>query len=178
MSEKKRWPLITAQALADELCSALSPACERIAIAGSVRRQRPDPADIELLCVPKTGDTVFGGEALDRLILDMMFAGVLDYRLNRRGSRQYGPENKFLVHVPSGIGVDVFSVPPEQWGMGLVIRTGPAEMNIKMMSRFLEMGYRGRVYGVRNRQGEELECPTEEGVFALLGWPWKEAWER
>lgn len=54
---------------AEALVAALAPACERIEIAGSIRRKRPDPSDIELVAISKTvqweapGDqaVLFGG---------------------------------------------------------------------------------------------------------------------
>ncbi|MBU2597552.1 MAG: hypothetical protein KJ757_08345 [Planctomycetes bacterium] len=52
-----------AKAIAEELKSLLEPACERITIAGSIRRQKPDVGDIELLCIPKYVD---GVDQLDR----------------------------------------------------------------------------------------------------------------
>lgn len=37
----------------------------------------------------------------------------------------------------------------------------------------------GHAYGgISNRQGIMMDCPTEERVFALLGWDWIEPKER
>ena len=41
------------RAVADQLVDLLEPYCERIQIAGSVRRKKPYVKDIELLCVSK-----------------------------------------------------------------------------------------------------------------------------
>ncbi|GAI50844.1 unnamed protein product, partial [marine sediment metagenome] len=42
-----------AKVIAENLRSLLAPVCARITIAGSIRRQKPEVGDIELLCVPK-----------------------------------------------------------------------------------------------------------------------------
>ena len=42
-----------AKAIAEELKSLLEPACEKMVIAGSIRRQKPEVGDIELLCIPR-----------------------------------------------------------------------------------------------------------------------------
>jgi len=155
-----------AKAIAEELISLLSPCCNRIAIAGSIRRQKPDVGDIELLLIPR-------GDCLDNVLKDLMGKEILAMRLNKRGSRTYGPQNKLMVHLPSGIGVDIFSTSEENWGMALFVRTGPKEWNIKAMSRFRQLGMQGHAYGgVTLRNGLPFECPTEVLVFNLLGWPY------
>lgn len=155
-----------AKALAEELIPLLSPACERIAIAGSIRRQKPGVGDIELLVIPKEG-------LLDSCISSLVDGGLLGYRLNKRGSRTYGPKNKFMVHIATGIGIDIFTSAAENWGMALFVRTGPKEWNIKAMSRFHQLGMQGHAYGgVTLSNGVPFECPTEAIVFNLLGWPY------
>ncbi len=174
-----RWPLRDAEQVADDLVRLLAPRCERIQIAGSIRRKRPQVKDIELLCVSKawSSQDLFGGLAtngyeldlkLDELVAD---GSVLKKRPNKAGRYSYGEKNKLLTHVPSGIPVDIFSAPATNWGMALVVRTGPKEMNIRMMARFKEMGMRGHAYGgVTDQDGTEIECPSEAKVFELLGW--------
>ncbi len=55
----------------------------------------------------------------------------------------------------------------------MVVRTGPAAFNIRMMSRFRSLGMRGHAYGgVTGQAGETILCPTEAQVFELLGWPY------
>ncbi len=128
--------------------------------------------DIELLCIPRATDNLFYADALDLSLKAMLAEGTLAQRPNTKGAVTYGPKNKLLVHVPSGIPVDVFSTDARNWGMSLVVRTGPAEFNVRMMARFKSIGFAGHAYGgVTSRNGEELDCPDEETVFRLLGWP-------
>ena len=173
--------LALAKEVADQLVRLLAPHCERIAVAGSIRRRRPDVKDIELLCASKVTSTadLFGravtnwyflNKKLDALVAD---GSVLKKRANKSGRYTYGAQNKLLVHVPSGIPVDVFSSSTNNWGMSLVVRTGPKDFNVRMMSRFRELGMRGHAYGgVTDRNGNDVECPDEATVFGLLGWPW------
>ena len=170
---KRRHPLNESEAVAQELRTILGPACQRIEVAGSIRRRVPQVGDIELLCVSGTGgNQLLGGyPPLDQAILGLIETGVLAYRLDQRGRRTFGPWNKYLVHRPSGIPVDIFSTTAQNWGMSLLVRTGPREWNIKVMSRFKALGMRGHAYGgVTDSHDRELRCPNEEGVFRLLGW--------
>jgi len=130
-----------ARAIAEELKKLLEPACERIEVAGSIRRQKPFVRDVELLCIPKY---VVGVDQLDREIGALFVKGVLDYRRNKRGSTVYGGKNKLLLHKPSGIGVDVFSTTEECWPVALVVRTGGERTNKEIATQA--------------RAGNEISC--------------------
>lgn len=49
-----RLPLIAVVPVAEGLIRQLLPGCERIEVAGSIRRGRPDVGDIELVAIPRT----------------------------------------------------------------------------------------------------------------------------
>ena len=180
--KSKTWPLQQAREVGEELISLLLPACERIEIAGSIRRQRSMVGDIELVVVSKEAPSTslwLWRPRLDARILELIGEGVLNYRLNKKGARTFGPLNKLLVHIASGISLDLFSTTEENWGMAWIIRTGPAEFNIKMMSRFITLRMRGHAYGgVTDQHGNELPCPDEETVFRLMGWRYRPPEER
>ena len=57
-----------ARAIAEELKSLLEPGCERIPIAGSIRRRKSDIGYIELLCIPKYDGLA---DMLDREIISI-----------------------------------------------------------------------------------------------------------
>ena len=156
-----------ARAIAEELKALLQSSCDRIEVGGSIRRQKPFPNDIELLCIPRFVD---GVDQLDREIGALVVQRILGLRLNKRGSRVYGPKNKLMVHVPSGIAVDIFSSTEANWGMALFVRTGPREWNIRAMSRFRKLGMLGHAYGGISGLDGEIDCPDEEIVFRYLGW--------
>lgn len=163
--------------LLDEASPVLGPcisANPRIVIAGSMRRRRPDGGDIELLVISKVQRDLFGGIAsylLDEAVLALVHKGTLDYRLDGRGIRILGSLNKLMVHRASRIPVDIFTTTKENWGMALVVRTGSADFNKRLMARFRALGKAGHAYGgITLRDGSELECPTEEIVFREAEW--------
>lgn len=166
-----------AKAIADELVELLKPACERIVIAGSIRRRRPDVGDIELLCIPKLEE---GIDLLDRELGWLMLNGVFDHRRDKRGRIIYGPKNKLLFHKPSGIGVDIFSTTEECWPVALVVRTGGKNTNMEIASRAIERGMRFHAYGrgFTRADGSELVCHSEQDVFRAVGLRYLEPWER
>ncbi len=160
-----RYPLALASSVAKEVADLLRPGCTHIEVAGSIRRLRPDIGDCELLVIPAPWGVFeyFLSSAMDR--------GILTKRLNKKGQETFGRLNKLMLHVPSGIGIDLFSTPPENWGMAMMVRTGPAEFNIKFMARLKVLGKAGHAYGgITLADGTELACPTEGMVFQELGW--------
>lgn len=185
---KRRFLLEDADRVAADLVAQLAPSCARIAVAGSVRRRKPAVGDIELLAVPlidRMAD-LFGQPTgqqyshLDAKLEELRAGGTLALRLNIHGLRTYGPLNKLMLHVPSGIPVDLFAATPENWGMALLVRTGPAAFNVLVMTRLIKLGLRGHAYGgVTDVRGKrEIACPTEQAVFVLLNWGYMEPWER
>lgn len=166
-----------AKAIAEKIKALLESSCEKVVIAGSIRRQKPEVGDIELLIIPKY---VAGVDMLDAKIKTLIQLDVLDYRLNKRGSAIYGPKNKLLRHVESGIGVDIFSTTEECWPVALVVRTGGKISNMKIATRALERGMRFHAYGrgFTRADGSELICQSEADVFRAVGLAYREPWER
>jgi hypothetical protein len=139
---KTRIPLAEAEALAAEVVELLHPACERIEVAGSIRRRVLAPGDIEIVCIPRiervwsTNEVdLFGHYAgdpkgrelnrLDELCRDLLLDGTFHGRLDKRERAAIGPKYKRLVF--KGFALDLFAcLPPTQWGVLFAIRTGPA----------------------------------------------------
>lgn len=179
MTAGQRVTLDFARVVAGVLLKNLMPHTERMEIAGSIRREKPDIGDVELLYIPRVtmaGQASFLGDSrgvvdlLDVELQKLLRVGAFAKRLNERGYPiGYGPQNKMLTHAASGLGVDIFRATPANWGMALVVRTGPAEWNVEMMSAFRRLGMEGHAYGGMTVNGQEMECPTEASVFALLG---------
>jgi DNA polymerase (family 10) len=189
MTEKPRFPFAAAMLVAEELCTALKPHCERMAIAGSLRRQKPTVGDIELLFVAKMGVrkadllSIEEYSVADFHIGEWLRVGILAKRPNKVGVFTWGPLNKLAVHVSSGIPVDLFAEPkPEEWFRSLVIRTGPKELNKRLIESAHRNGVQVHAYGnpalVRLSTGKPLECHSERDFFALCGVPYAEPWER
>ncbi len=165
-----------AKAIAEELKRLLEPACERITIAGSIRRRKPEVGDIELLCIPKYVAEV---DQLDREIGALFIRRLLGFRLNKLGSRVYGPKNKLLVHLESGIGADIFSTTEECWPVALVVRTGGKITNQRIATAALRKGYRFHAYGSGfSTPNGEIVCHSEREVFETAGLPYQAPEER
>jgi hypothetical protein len=145
MKRDEGMPLEYARGMAGALVDLLSPACVRIEIAGSVRRQKPNPNDIELVMVPcerisrqPSLDDLLGLGKLERTNLldarcdELLKQGVLEKRPDSRGRHCWGTGIKRAVffrgkdYAP----VDLFQViEPRQWGVIYAIRTGPGDFN-------------------------------------------------
>jgi DNA polymerase/3'-5' exonuclease PolX len=179
---KTRFPIDEARTVAQSIAMRLRLACERLVIAGSIRRGKPDVGDIELLCIPKIVPTkdprdFFGSldvNLLDQSLESLIAGGYLAKRLNATGGTTYGPLNKLLVHVASGIPLDVFSTTPDCWATALVCRTGPAESNTAIATEARRRGWSWNVYGpgfTNLETGEVRPMHSEAEVFAFVGFP-------
>ena len=58
MSDLPRMPLARARAFAEKIVVELAPFCAQIEIAGSIRRQRPDCGDVDIVCLPRDATAV------------------------------------------------------------------------------------------------------------------------
>jgi DNA polymerase/3'-5' exonuclease PolX len=186
-TDKQRWPAAIAHKVAEKLAAELAPRCERIEIAGSLRRGKADVGDIEILYVPRIGQVHVPGELFpksgslaDELVEDWLARGVLTKRFNINGSTAWGTLNKLAVHVGSGIRVDLFATTAERWFVSLVVRTGSKEMNMMLAGSALRRGMQLHMYGVLEVRatGEQIIPRSEREVFELLGVSYREPAER
>ena len=189
----RRYPLAQLRAIADSLVTELLPCCERIVVAGSIRRRKATVKDIELLAVPKVarvrtdlfGD-VYAETDLLQLELELWLTeGRLRHRLGKDGKRAFGPKYKRVLyrHGDEWIPLDVFSTSADSWGLVLLERTGPAEYSKAMLAQraaggtILPFGY--RCFGnVLHRGDTPVVVPDEQAFYAICDLPYIEPWER
>lgn len=174
---KTKWPHAEALRVAEELQAMISPACKRIAIAGSLRRWKPEVGDIELLFVPILSERPDG--LFDRRIVDvcsevvekLLADGVLAKRPNVNGHFTWGERNKLAIHVPSGIPVDLFGTTEANWFVSLVIRTGSKETNLRLTNGAIRRGATLNAYGsgVTWSDGTQTAATSEQHVFEMCG---------
>lgn len=81
MSTGQRYPAPEARAAANRLIPLLADACERIEIAGSLRRGRAEVGDIELVALPVEAD------ALNTLTAQLLDAGTIQQKLYGAGQK-------------------------------------------------------------------------------------------
>lgn len=133
--------LALARSMAWSLVERLAPSCDRIEIAGSIRRDKPDVKDIELVVKPKFVEAPMPEQAsflntagpgrinaVDEAVRGWLDWGFATPRLDRNGHAAIGSSYKrLLVKGTDGdwYALDLFSViPPAQWGLIFLIRTG------------------------------------------------------
>lgn len=185
---ERKWPLAEAKRIASEIVPLLAPFCERIEIAGSIRRRRPQVGDIEILCIPKIEERPDGlfdliscdllNEECDKLLA----GGTLAKRIGKNGSTSWGPKNKLGVYVPMGIPIDIFSTDQACWWNALVVRTGGKQNNLIITTTAMRRGERFEAYGSgfsRSRDDQHIYTTTSErDVFDHLGLPYLEPHQR
>ena len=72
---------------AQEIKEILSPFCERIEIAGGIRRQKEEPHDIEIVCQPRSLPAIFTDYDNEVNMLDHTIKkGCEDYPDRKRGA--------------------------------------------------------------------------------------------
>lgn len=176
---------------AERLRRLLQPYCQRIEIAGSVRRRRLQVKDIELVCVPnmidKPGSLLPEAaeqvSALDCYLRTMTEASTSVAKDNLR-SPAWGPRYKKLRY--EGAAVDLFIVlPPAEWGLIYFLRTGPSDWSRLAVTVRSKGGWLPdslavaeghiRESGVGGQEsGRVIHTPEEIDVFGVLGMDWVE----
>lgn len=167
-------PLIQAEEFAGELIIALRDSCERIQIAGSIRRQRSMIGDIEIIAIPKVRyvTDLFGHRTPDGYHINATISQFVN-----KGTRiiKNGDRFKQLI-LSNGMQLDLFLVlPPAQWGVILALRTGPERFSKFIATTYEKHGSlppgcvmnKGGIY----RNGELIPMPNEENFLSLLGFP-------
>lgn len=179
---KTKFPHAEALAVAEELQAMIAPACHRIAIAGSLRRLKPEVGDIELLYIPvmsERPDGLFDKQIVDvcsEVVEKLLASGVLAKRPNVNGHFTWGERNKLAIHVPSGIPVDLFGTNEENWFVSLVIRTGSKETNLALTTGAQKQNASLMAYGCGVKWSDHTvtRATSEQHVFDLCKVPYKE----
>src|SRR3990172_9337062 len=178
MIEKVPPPITEALPAAFELINILKPACQKIEIAGSLRRRCMTVGDIEIVAVPKVEEIevaepdLFGEKqtksynmllrALDGLAAKMGFA------FYKKGEKY----RQFPFPLKSGrqISVDLFTAKPETFGWIWLIRTGSKDFSHAVATRLNQAGYTSEEGQIMSTGDKTLiETPFEDDVFKLIG---------
>jgi len=146
-----------AKTIADELLSEISMYFHRIEIAGSIRRQRSEVKDVELV----------GIRDLKSLI-------TLKFTLDKHPKIKGRVDGKYMqFRYKDVINVDLFFAEKDNWGNIFAIRTGSAEYSHKVLARgWVEAGYRSAEGYLRNSQGGKIPLYEEKDLFDLIGIDW------
>jgi DNA polymerase/3'-5' exonuclease PolX len=169
LNNTNKYPLEFARNRAEEILHAIQPACHQAEIAGSIRRQRPQVHDIDIVAWPITqpinkvdlfGNIIEQGLTMEDLLEALYGAGVDDLQVG----------SKTVKGVYRGIRVELYLTEPDgsNWGALLQMRTGSEEFNISLCERAIKLGLKYKAgYGVY-RGEERIDVGTEAGIFEAL----------
>lgn len=172
---KTKRPFDGAVKAANELMRLLEPACQRIEIAGSIRRECAYVGDIEIVAIPR-----YGSVEVDLFGSTETFSE-LDLRLADVGVRfaKNGPKYKQFAwgDTPNidGYQIDLFLATPENLGYILMLRTGDAEFSHRMVTPQALGGlkpdslYLANGYVQTKWPHQVIPVPDEETLFELWG---------
>jgi DNA polymerase/3'-5' exonuclease PolX len=148
--------------IAERTKELLAPYCERIEIAGSIRRKKPEVKDIELVAIPKPYDVG---------LFESGIATVVNQWKKVRGELPCKYTQRLL---PDGIALDLFFANPANWGLIYAMRTGSADYSHKVLATgWVKRGYESK-RGHLCINDEQVNIPEEKDLFELIGLPYLE----
>ena len=166
---KQKIPLQQAQKIAMGIVIELAPHCERIQIAGSIRREKAEVGDIEIVAIPKPYETG---------IFESGIASVVNQWPKVKGELDYLTCKYTQRILPGGIALDLFFATPQNWGSILAIRTGSSEYSHKVLATtWVQRGYKSEG-GILIKNGIRYDVPEEIDLFNRLGLVWVEPKDR
>lgn len=169
--KKKLVSLGEAIKISNKIIDELKPFCIRISIVGSIRREKKQIGDVEILCIPKTIEesTDLFGEDHPRV---EGFINTINKWEKVKGDPECGRYTQ-RIH-PSGIKVDIFIVEPDNWGLHMVIRTGSWEYSKRMLGQTIKQaGYYSEGGFLRDLKTNKIVPVKEEKDFYnLINEPW------
>ncbi|GAI64242.1 unnamed protein product, partial [marine sediment metagenome] len=149
--------LENAKKIADEVIKRLSPYCQRIEVAGSIRRQKAIVHDIDMVLIPSDlWDLESEVLALARPFHPKLSGEKLK-RFDYRGAQ-----------------IDLYYASPETWATLLLIRTGSKENNIRLCTLAKKKGWHLAASGdgLFNERGERIAGDSEISIYNALGLPY------
>ncbi len=182
--------LKTATQYANEFIKLIAGGCVQAEIAGSIRRQKAEVKDIEIVVIEKRVEALaydmFGyrhpdDDSYDSLLSDCIGmavdGGKFDYdtKVKRNG-------DKYKRFVYRGMAVDLFIAEPDNFGNIFAIRTGNAEFSQLLVTQRNKGGLMPS--WLRQKDGylwsgnSKIICKTEVDFFTAIGIPFIEPRER
>ncbi len=158
--------------LAQTVVIDLAPTCERIEIAGSIRRKKPEIGDLEVVCIPAAAEipSLFGPEKISALDEHLNFI------IRRRGWRIIKNGQWYKQFDIGPCNLDLFITTPEKFGCVFTIRTGSPEFSHRLVTKKRLGGlcpaYMSFNAGRLWNNGVAIATPEERDVFVALGLKW------
>jgi DNA polymerase/3'-5' exonuclease PolX len=190
-AEKTKYSYGQVRPVADQIVSSLKPFCEKIEVAGSLRREKAMIGDIEIVAIPKRivqpglMDDVSKSENelhrhLDYLVDQQKIAKHKDARNRPSWGKKL---RKFVVTTSKGhrFKVDLFMCEEENWGNTMLIRTGSKDFSRWMVTR-QDVRYNDLHHGampddMRHRDGRLWEYTEDDEDYDWRALPIKTEWD-
>ena len=177
MSSGQKRTLAEAKPMADWLREFLAPACERVEIAGSVRRESPMIGDIELVAIPHIEtlqapgtlfgvDTVIRDHLYDRLGVLINEKAIMPIKGYREGARMM----QFATR--AGLKLDLFICDVNTWAINYTIRTGSRDFSQGLFTAANRIGLTSVGARLQTRSGEIIPASEEIDIFRILRVKW------
>lgn len=196
------WTLSQATPIADEIAERLAPFCDRVCVAGSIRRRSAVVHDVELVVIPSRRQRwvpLFDDidvrppappvDELDEYLNDLEHRADIRKRRDRRGRLFWGPSDKRILWrygaaSDAWIPLDIFGAIEPTFGAKLALRTGPFEFSKRLVTPRAKGGLmpddlefrRGGLYrfdtSTNARFRTFVPTPDEETLFRELGLPY------
>ena len=141
--------------VANQIVKKLSPYCDKVEIAGSIRRKKPEPYDIDIVLIASDLDAV---HRVIRSFDDKVRWG----------------EKLISILTKEGIKVDFSFSAPDEWGAMLMTYTGPWQYNMWYRTKAKKKGWLLNQYGLFDACGKKIAGKTEESIYHALDKEWKE----
>lgn len=156
--------LKTAQTIALQTMELLKPHCHRIAIAGSIRRLKPnDIKDIEIVAIPKPYDIG---------LFESGIATIVNQWTKVKGNLEYGKCRYTQRILPQGVKLDLFFAETGNWGLIYAIRTGSADYSHKVLaSKWVAAGYHSKD-GYLHQGHTKFATLEEIDLYQRIGLPY------
>jgi len=128
----QRIPYQKAYRFAEQIVRELKPACDRIEIAGSLRRRKQTVGDIEIVCISKPALDLIGQEVgmqVEGRLANMVTRGML------KNPTLNGPRHKQFEIAGLKCMLDLYITTPDCWPVIFAIRTGPQDFSKRLVTQ-------------------------------------------
>lgn len=154
--------LVKTRKLAERIREELAPFCDRIEIAGSIRRRCPLVGDIDIVALPKPGQFL-----------------ALQARAREATAPIREGDQEIVLRLANGIQLDLwiaqhasadfYDPKPGNFGSLLVCRTGSTSFNMHLVDEAKKKGYRWNPHhGIFDGHGKCLAAAEEADIFRML----------
>lgn len=157
--------LTEAARLANIIVEKLRPFTTIINIAGSIRREKWEVKDIEIVCQPRYVDGAQGSFFADTVAEKVISQNYVQV-VKLLGKVIKGkPDGRYMqIELPQRINVDLFMPVPEDYFRQLAVRTGSAEYSHKTIAAgWFKKGWCGSDVGLRLQSDCEIVTQHPDG---------------